>query len=59
MLCQVDAFKRRIVQTMCNLLIKADLLYEFDELFLEQFVKQLCLMTIASWYHSFPSRTGQ
>ena len=40
--------------------IKSDSkLYEFAELFKEQLSKKLCLMTIASWYHSFPSRTGQ
>ena len=40
--------------------IKSDSkLYEFARLFLEQPSTQLCLMTIASWYHSFPSRTGQ
>ena len=40
--------------------IKSDSkLYEFARLFLEQPSTQLCLMTIASWYYSFPSRTGQ
>ena len=34
-------------------------LYEFARLFTKQPSTKLCLMTIASWYHSFPSRTGQ
>src|SRR5258705_2980098 len=33
-------------------------LYEFVVLLHEQHDNKLCLMTIASWYHSFPSRTG-
>ena len=36
----------------------ADELYEFVAL-IDQGDKQLCLTTIARWYHSFPSRTGQ
>jgi hypothetical protein len=38
---------------------EADLLYELVVQTLCLDDDKLCLMTIARWYHSFPSRTGQ
>ena len=42
-----DAFKIQLIRSINSLY------------WLCQYENKLCLMTIATWYHSFPSRTGQ